>query len=53
MKRLDSYEKQVLAAFESGKLKPAVLSEAALRRYREYARATLTKNRRVSKRTAA
>lgn len=53
MKRLDSYEKQVLTAFESGKLKPAVTSEAALRRYREYARATLTKNRRVNIRVSS
>ena len=48
MKGLDRYEKQVLSAYESGKLKPAVTSETSLRRYREYARATLTKNRRVN-----
>ena len=48
MKELDRYESQVLSAYESGKLKPTVTSEAALRRYREYARATLTKNRRVN-----
>ena len=48
MKGLDRYESEVLSAYESGKLKPAVISEAALRRYREYARATLTKNRRVN-----
>ena len=48
MKVLDRYEKQVLSAFETGKLKSTVTSEASLRRYREYARATLTKNRRVN-----
>lgn len=53
MKELDRYEKQVLSAYESGKLKPVVTSEAALRRYREYARATLTKNRRVNIRVSA
>ena len=48
MKTLDRYEKQVLSAFEAGKLKSTVTSEAALRRYREYARATLSKNKRVN-----
>lgn len=48
MKGLDKYEKQILAAYESGKLKSVVTSDAALRRYREYAHATLTKNRRVN-----
>jgi predicted DNA binding CopG/RHH family protein len=48
MNGLDRYEKQVLSAYEKGKLKPTVTSEASLRRYREYARATLTKNRRVN-----
>jgi predicted DNA binding CopG/RHH family protein len=53
MKRLDRYERQVLSAYESGKLKPALTSEASLRRYREYARATLTKNRRVNIRVSS
>ncbi|HRI38742.1 MAG TPA: hypothetical protein PLO50_09315 [Nitrospira sp.] len=48
MKTLDRYEKQVLSAFEAGKLTSTVTSEAALRRYREYARATLSKNKRVN-----
>jgi predicted DNA binding CopG/RHH family protein len=48
MKALDRYEKQVLSAFEAGKLKSTVTSEASLRRYREYARATLAKNERVN-----
>jgi hypothetical protein len=41
MKALDREEKRILSAFESGKLKSTVTSEASLRRYREYARATL------------
>jgi predicted DNA binding CopG/RHH family protein len=48
MKGLDRYEKQVLSAYESGKLKSVVTSEASLRRYREYAQATLAKNARVN-----
>jgi predicted DNA binding CopG/RHH family protein len=48
MKTLDRYEKQVQSAFEAGKLTSTVTSEAALRRYREYARATLSKNKRVN-----
>lgn len=48
MKRMNRYEKEVLAAYERGELKSVVTSEASLRRYREYARATLTKNRRVN-----
>jgi len=48
MKTLDRYEKQILSAFETGKLKSTVTSEASLRRYREYARATLSKNKRVN-----
>lgn len=46
--RLDRYETRILSAYESGKLKSLVVSEASLRRYREYARATLTKKRRVN-----
>ena len=48
MKALDREEKQILSAFESGKLKSTVASEASLRRDREYARATLSKNKRVN-----
>jgi predicted DNA binding CopG/RHH family protein len=48
MKRLDRYEKQILSAYEKGKLKSVITSDASLRRYREYARATLTKSRRVN-----
>ncbi|NGZ59553.1 MAG: hypothetical protein CV081_03480 [Nitrospira sp. LK265] len=46
MNPLDRYEKQILSAFETGKLKSTVTSEASLRRYRKYARATLSKNKR-------
>jgi predicted DNA binding CopG/RHH family protein len=48
MKKLDRYEKEILSAYERGDLQSAVTSEASLRRYRDYARATLTKNRRVN-----
>jgi predicted DNA binding CopG/RHH family protein len=48
MKRLDPYEKHILSAYERGELKSIVTSEASLRRYREYARASLVKNRRVN-----
>ncbi len=48
MKGLDRYEKQILSAFETGTLKSTVTSEASLRRYRDYARATLAKNKRVN-----
>ncbi len=48
MKRLDQYENRLLSAYEKGELKSVVTSDASLRRYREYARATLTKNRRVN-----
>ncbi len=48
MKALDRYEKHILSAFEAGKLKSTVTSEASLGRYREYARAALSKNKRVN-----
>lgn len=48
MNALDRYEKKILSAFEAGKLKSVVTNEVSLRRYREYARATLTKNKRVN-----
>ena len=48
MKRLDRYEKQILSSYERGELKSVVTSDASLRRYREYARATLSKNRCVN-----
>ena len=48
MKALDRYEKQILSAFEAGKLKSTVPPEPSLPRYLEYARATLAKNKRVN-----
>ena len=48
MKGLDRYEKRILSAFEAGNLKSTVISEASLRRSRDYARATLAKNKRVN-----
>ena len=48
MKRLDHYEKRILSSYERGELKSVATSVASLRRYRDYARATLTENRRVN-----
>ncbi len=48
MKKLTREEQTILSAFERGELKSVVTSEASLRRYQEYARATLIKNRRVN-----
>lgn len=48
MRKMNRYEKKILAAYERGDLKSVITSEASLRRYREYARATLTKSRRVN-----
>ena len=47
-KKLDQDEKDILSQYERGEFKSVVTSDASLRRYREYARATLTKNRRVN-----
>lgn len=48
MKKLDQYEKGILSEYERGAFKSVVTSEASLRRYREYARSTLSKNQRVN-----
>jgi predicted DNA binding CopG/RHH family protein len=48
MKKRDQYEKDILSEYERGAFKSVVTSEASLRRYREYARATLSKNQRVN-----
>lgn len=53
MKKLSRDEREILTAFERGALKSVVTSDAALRRYRDYARATLAKNRRVNIRMSA
>ncbi len=47
-KKLDQDEKDILAEYERGAFKSVVTSDASLRRYREYARATLSKNQRVN-----
>jgi predicted DNA binding CopG/RHH family protein len=47
MKKLDQEEKELLAEHERDEFK-SVASEEVLRRYRKYARATLTKNKRVN-----
>lgn len=48
MKKLNKEEKNILSAYEHGELESVVTSDASLRRYREYARATLAKKRRVN-----
>ena len=53
MKKLNREERQLLSAFERGALKSVITSEAALRRYRDYARATLSKPQRVNIRLSA
>jgi len=47
-KQLDQDEEDILSEYERGAFKSVVTSEASLRRYREYARATLSKNQRVN-----
>ena len=47
MSKLDSYELEVLQAYESGKLKP-IASKAELQRMRSAARATAIKDKRVN-----
>ena len=47
MSKLDAYELEVLAAYESGKLKPAA-GKAELQRIRAAARATAIKDKRVN-----
>lgn len=47
MSKLDSYELEVLEAYESGKLKP-IASKAELQRMRSAARATAIKDKRVN-----
>ncbi len=48
MKKLDREEQRILRAFERGELKSVITSQAALKRYQEYARATLSKQERVN-----
>lgn len=44
---LDAYEKEILEAYETGKIKP-VVNKAELQRLRAVARATAIKDRRVN-----
>jgi predicted DNA binding CopG/RHH family protein len=48
MKKLTREERTILSSYERGELESVVTSEESLRRYRDYARATLTKKRRVN-----
>lgn len=48
MKKRDTFEEDILAAYEKGGLKSVAPSKAQLRRYREAARATFIKDRRVN-----
>lgn len=48
MKKRDTFEEDILAAYEKGELKSVAPSKAQLRRYREAARATFIKDRRVN-----
>lgn len=51
--KLDQDEKDILSEYERGAFKSVVTSDASLRRYREYARATLSKNQRVNIRVSS
>jgi predicted DNA binding CopG/RHH family protein len=53
MKRLDSYERGILSAYEKGTLVSARPTKAQLGAFREAARATFIKNRRVNIRLSA
>ena len=53
MKRLDRYERDILGAYEKGALVSARPTKAQLGAFREAARATFIKNRRVNIRLSA
>ena len=53
MKRLDRYERDILAAYEKGRLVSARPTKAQLGAFREAARATFMKSRRVNIRLSA
>ena len=53
MKRLDRYERDILAAYEKGTLVSARPTKAQLGAFREAARATFMKSRRVNIRLSA
>ena len=48
MNRLDAEEKEILEAFESGKLKPVKNRSRELTRHRKVAEATFTKDSRIN-----
>src|SRR5437870_434683 len=48
MKKRDAFEDDIALAYEKGKLKSVSPSKAQLRKYREAARATFIKDRRVN-----
>ena len=48
MSRLDREEREILEAYESGKLKPARGKKAELKRHKEYAEATFRKDKRIN-----
>lgn len=47
MPKVNAYEREILAAFDTGKLK-SVATKAELQRFRDAARATAVKDRRVN-----
>lgn len=53
MKRLDRYEREILSAYEKGTLVSARPTKAQLGAFRDAARATFIKNRRVNIRLSA
>ena len=53
MKKLDRYEREILGAYEKGVLVSARPTKAQLAAFREAARATFVKNRRVNIRLSA
>ena len=53
MKRLDRYERDILSTYEKGALVSARPTKAQLGAFREAARATFIKNRRVNIRLSA
>ncbi len=48
MNKLDPKEKDILKSFERGEWRPVQGREAEIERYREYARATFRKDKRVN-----
>ncbi len=50
---LDQEEQELLASFEAGEWQPVANAPSEIERYRQYARATLKKDRRVNIRLSA